>query len=134
MKKFFGIMLMGAFMVAGIARAEAPTVQRIDGSAGLFLVSQPVSEILAQVSGDHTLMIERIVTMPTVEIGPRESSSDVCIELYWHGGDVIGSFGIITGRVVSKGVGRGVMFDVVDVQLERTAGSGTWKQCSARGK
>lgn len=132
MQTLLKIALVNLVAFASVAHAEdEPYVQNIEHAGSVFLADPAVSRLILDTAVDsqRTLLVDRIVTSASVADGARAYSSEVCLQLNWHGGDVIGTWGTVTGRVKSQVVGRGVVIEVLDVKFVRNDDEGRLGRC-----
>ena len=115
----------------GVAVA-APEVQTIERAGSLFLANPEVAQQLLDVAHDsqRTLYIDRIVTTSLASSLPVSSSTAVCVQISWDGGDTRSEWGAITGQVTARIVGRGVVIEVSDVAFESVDESGVKGRCA----
>lgn len=125
-------LVLAVISMLPVAHAQAAEVQEIDSTASVFLGSPSVTRTLLEAteSEGRTVLVDRIVTQPTLAIGYREHSTELCVQLDWHGGDVIGTFGALSGKVLTRSYGRGVAYEVVDVKLELNVDQNTRGRCA----
>ena len=132
MKTFLSsALVVSLFAVTNVARADVSRVQQLDGASAVFLANHEVAQLLLESATGSlgTLFVGRIVTTTLETDSDRKSSSEVCIQLNWDGGDVIGTWGAITGRVSTEVIGRGVFIKVTDVTMERNADNDAAGRC-----
>src|SRR5262245_38679869 len=96
------VVLVTALAVTLQARADVPQTQALGNEGVVFLGSPAVARLLVEAveATERTVVVDHVVTQ-TATAG-TERSTKVCVQLNWHGGDVIGTYGALSGTVTSK--------------------------------
>lgn len=121
--KSFLLTAIATVAFASGAQAQAPVTDQLDFTNGLFLAAPAVSDLLKEASKDGlTVYVDHVVSTrgasTTSSTGHIISTTAVCVQLGWFGGDTFAPLGVIRGAIESENMGRGLNLTVKAVSLD----------------
>lgn len=122
MKNFFASLLVATSIFASQSFAvTADTVEFDYLQTAIFMANSNVTQLIQQASqAQGGLYVNKIVTgTPTAveQASIPAHTTDICVELWWFGGDTLAPYGTIRGSVLSQHFGRGQSIHVESARL-----------------
>lgn len=117
-----------AFASSSSEGPEVLSTQQLDGVSSIFLGNPEVARALAVMNetAGRVVFVDQIVVMKPLISDDGVVTNEVCIQLDWYGGDVMGWVGKITGNVTQKPYPRGTVSyrvtDIVSINAENQSG------------